>query len=221
MSHPWPKKLALLLVLVPLLLTQGCPNTGVVGNSIGSLRVVSAASPSDTGRYEVATLTVGQIEVVPSDPDAAASLGGTSVGVLFDPVLIPLDIGQTAVGSTELTAGRYTVESIILLGFRLEDTTVPLPPPTQCLDLFAVLQRNFNPQVNFGDLDPPVEISVPQDGQGVMTITIDSPGLIALLESRFVCSLFNPCFNPPAPAPCIAGFVPLTSQDLEPYITVQ
>ena len=221
MSRIGSKKLGMLLVLVPLLLTQGCPNSEVVGHLIGSLGVVASMSPAGTDRYETATLTLGQVTLAPTDPDAAASLGTTELGVLFDPVTLQLGINQTAVGAAEVTAGQYTIESLILLSFRFEDTTVPLPPPTTCTDLFSVLTRTFNPAIEFTDIDPPVEVTVPQDGQGIVTITIDSPGLIAFLESRFECRPFTNCVNPPAPPPCINGFARPTSADLAPYITVE
>jgi len=211
----------LLAVALPLLLVQGCPNSQIIENQIGALNIMSSAEPNDIGRYEIAQLGLLQMELRPTDPEAASSLEGADpIGALRNSPLIEMNLTEQSLSALSLTAGGYFVEALTTFGFTLEDLDPPANPAT-CLENFAVLQASI--VLRLEDLDPSFVVTIPSQGGADLKIVVDSPGLVAALEANFICSESpSQCSNLGfQTAPCRAFAPGFGADDLAPFLSLQ
>ena len=197
----------------------GCPDSDIVVSGLGQIVFEVEVNPAGAGRYETAQLSIIGINLRPADPITAAALGDQLLGLLTFPVTVDLNGGGVTTAATlPLSPGTYELVNIKLQLFRLNDTTVPLPPGTECIDKIADLSDRLGSSIqpleqNGTPIDgfvPVPTIVVPQDGNGTMRLIIDGPAFVAAAEPHYDCRDTRTCtsFVPPLDPPCLDNFRP-------------
>jgi hypothetical protein len=219
-----PKRMAGAMGGVALILC-GCTGSEVIGTSTGSLNF-TVEVVGDAGRYNTASLTVRQVTFRSTDADVDESLSGNPLGLLSfatgvnlnAPGSVQILIGAPPSALEPLNPGVYRVEQVDFSGFTLIDTD-PLPqPPTKCTDLIADLS-SASARPTMTGLD--VLVRIPALGQGGVTMRIDVPTLVNLLENQWVCRATQTCRvgNRDVPPPCLNNFILPSSDQLKTAIT--
>lgn len=226
------RSLAVLVMLLPLLLTAGgCPGTDVVKVDTGDVVVVVETVNTGGSRYETAQVNLNDIGIRPTDPDASAALGVSSIGLLEGPVILDLFEGARTIATVSLHSGEYEVAGISISTLRMRDDN-PFPPD----GTEACVERVVNPNpfpngdatldtaddfrqlpdprfnaifvppavIEFADLaDSAITIS---PGGGTLTVTIDVGKMFQAYEDSFNCF-----FSVTAPPTCRAGITTFAS----------
>ena len=166
-------------------------------------------SPSGSGRFSVATITVNRIQALPADPQQAALYGTERLLFRFSPFTANLTLDTPVPYSNiALSAGTYNVTRIDFSPPALVDEHLAPPPYQDCIDGVAVFDDGSAsgiPSVFLFNSPPSVTFTI-QPGQTSLALTVDVPGLITGYEAAFTCT-YVPCPGCPIdPRPTLTAF---------------
>ena len=182
--------------LATLILLPACSDADPVPSSTGSIAFSVQASTTGTGRYEGVTFSVARLRVRAVDALGNTLQGGKQLELAATPV--PGNVAPGATVQTRamgLPAGRYRVELLELTPAKLTDTTVPLPTPTSCIENFATVPPPPPPPMpqvpgvayDSSQLTGPEWLFDITAGAQELSLTVDAPALVELIETSFTC----------------------------------
>jgi hypothetical protein len=102
----------------------------------------------------------------------------------------------------------------------------PLNPGTTCVQQVSALAKPPNATQGLSngvfEFDPPERFTIQDDKTTQLLLTVDGPGLIGLLETRFACNLPpNACPGVSEPPPCIWAFADPAPGVIEPFFSIE
>jgi len=203
--------LSVVVLACASVVATGC-NQDTLNSGSQGLNMAYTPSPSGSGRFDPASFQVNRIQVVPTDPQAAAVFGAERLLLRYTPFEANLVATQpVSFSNIALAAGTYRVTFIEFSPLALVDSNLTTNPAT-CIDGVSVIDGSQPPGVplKFSFNDPPDDLSglnfTVQPGQTSLALTVDVPGLIAGYEAAYTCT-FVPCPGCPVnPRPTLTAF---------------
>ena len=194
------KGLLLLLVMVLLATSVGCPNSTVIGAGNGAVEL--AIFSINQGRWlfdgplDQARLTINRIHIRPTDMAADDLLGNNSLLTLTpSPIFVNLHAPQVSptfilqiIGLTGLSQGTYEIVELQLSGIKLQDET---HDPSTC-------ESNLNfyllSAVTITNFPTPLTFTVTRDQDVMVSLTFDVSAMVVAMNDASTC------------IPCTAAF---------------
>jgi hypothetical protein len=228
---------ACLALLLPIIAAAGCTGSDVLTPRTGSfmLQVESVNIPEGyrfgDGDRDRARFTILQIELRPSDPNAAAVLGEelgeeNTLNLLRSPVSINHDVSPKFIWDENnilqnapppLTTGRWILDRIVIerLQFRDRDET----DPSTCFSYIDEYETvSDDGTITFQDFSPAITFDIDADSPNQYSLVVDWGALTTALQESW------PCY-PGCGAWCIVDYYPGIGIDfasrLDEYITFQ
>ena len=187
--------LLLLLVMVLLASSVGCPNSTVIGAGNGAVELVifnvNQGRWADQPLTDRAFLTIRRIQIRPMDPATSALLGTQNEFTLTPgPVFINMQQPQynpvsqlPDFGLTGLSQGTYEVVELELTSFNFTDNA-PGDPST--------CESNLNfytpPTVTITNFPTPLTFTVTRDQDVMVALTFDVAAMVVAMNAASDCT---------------------------------
>jgi hypothetical protein len=176
--------------MVSALLLAGCTGSDPLEPDNGRAVLRAQASPAYQGTFLRARVFLNQIVIRPVDPQTNQALD-EPIGLLPSPR--PIDLRSTTsvtLNDVPLRAGTYRVEQIMLSEAEFNVVDAPASGQLECSGN-QILSLRLGAAVPISGFDPELTFTIVQGVSRPLELTVDGPGLVALLESLADCATLS------------------------------